>query len=133
MKKIISIITLVLITIFSFSQTQGQLNDDAQNEFEKADKELNKIYNTILKSYRSDTVFIKNLKRSQKLWVQLRDVEMIVKFPDREHKYYGSVLPMCWSLYKEELTRRRINELSVWLNGVEEGDVCTGSVKIKTQ
>ena len=133
MKRIISINVLILIASFSFAQNQVELNKDANNQFEKADKELNKIYNTILKSYRSDTVFIKNLKRSQKLWVQLRDVEMIVKFPDREHKYYGSVQPMCWSLYKAELTTRRLSELKLWVNGVEEGDVCSGTVKIKAE
>jgi hypothetical protein len=56
---------------------------------------------------------------------------MKVKFPDREAGSYGSVHPMCWSLYKEELTRERLNVLKTWLDGTEEGDVCSGTVKIK--
>jgi hypothetical protein len=38
---------------------------------------------------------------------------------------------MCYSAYKEELTRQRIKTLQQWLEGVEEGDVCAGSLKLK--
>jgi len=34
-------------------------------------------------------------------------------------------------MYKEELTIKRSQTLKVWLEGVEEGDVCDGSVRIK--
>ena len=89
-----------MIASFSFAQTQAVLNQDAKKEFETADKELNQVYNNILKEYKKDSAFIKNLKKSQRLWIQLRDAEMKVKFPDRGNGYYGSVQPMCWSLYK---------------------------------
>ena len=32
--------------------------------------------------------------------------------------------------YLDELTKSRIKTLKVWLDGIEEGDVCSGSVKI---
>lgn len=38
---------------------------------------------------------------------------------------------MCVSMYLEKLTRERIKTLKEWINGVEEGDVCIGSVKMK--
>ena len=60
MKKVISICVFVLITLLSFAQSQGELNDDAQKQFEKANKELNQVYSDILKEYKKDTVFIKN-------------------------------------------------------------------------
>jgi hypothetical protein len=31
----------------------------------------------------------------------------------------------------KELTEERIKKLSIWLVGIQEGDVCNGSVKIK--
>jgi hypothetical protein len=34
---------------------------------------------------------------------------------------------MCWSYYKESLTRERIKTLKQWTTGAEEGDVCNGS------
>ena len=75
--------------------------------------------------------FIKNLKASQIIWIKFRDSEMKVKFPDREGGYYGSIQPVCRYSYLEKLTKIRTNDLKVWLTGIEEGDVCSGSVKMK--
>jgi uncharacterized protein YecT (DUF1311 family) len=112
-------------------QSQGEMNQDAAKSYQKADKKLNDVYQRILKEYKEDTAFIKNLKAAQKIWIQFRDAEMKAKYPDREDAYYGSVQPMCWYLYKTELTERRTEKLKVWLTGIEEGDVCSGSVKTK--
>jgi len=115
----------------SFGQTQNDLNEKAQKDYQKADKELNAVYQKILKDYNQDTVFIKNLINAQRIWLQFRDAEMKAKYPDREEGYYGSVQPMCWSIYKTELTDDRTKTLKVWLKGIEEGNVCSGSVKPK--
>ncbi|MEO7308370.1 MAG: lysozyme inhibitor LprI family protein [Ferruginibacter sp.] len=131
MTKII-LTTLFCIAInFSFAQTQGELNQNAQKKYKKAETEINGVYQRILKEYSSDQVFIKNLKIAQRLWIQFRDAEMKARFPDRYAGYYGSAQPMCWSMYLTELTEERINKLKVWLTGIEEGDICSGSVKIK--
>jgi uncharacterized protein YecT (DUF1311 family) len=131
MKKPLLFSLFFLFVIFSMAQTQSELNENAKNKYEAADKELNKIYADILKEYKTDTAFIKNLKKAQKLWIQFRDAEMKMKYPDREPGYYGSVQPMCWFMYKEELLRERIKTLRVWLEGIEEGDICSGSIKTK--
>ena len=127
-----------LLTLFisftflgSFSQTQMDMNNDAAASYQKADAELNRIYKAILSEYKSDTLFIKNLKASQRIWITFRDAELKVKFPETAPGYYGSVYPMCYSAYMEKLTRERINTLKQWTEGIEEGDVCTGSVKVK--
>jgi uncharacterized protein YecT (DUF1311 family) len=121
----------ILFASVSIAQTQYELNMEAKKKYEASNKELNEAYNKILREYKTDTSFTKNLKKAQRLWIQFRDAEMKVKFPDREAGSYGSVHPMCWSLYKEELTRERLNVLKTWLDGTEEGDVCSGTVKIK--
>jgi len=125
----------IFIIIFSVSnaQTQLEMNQEAHKNFLAAEKELNVIYNKILKEYKSDTMFIKNLKKAQKIWLQLREAEMNAKYPDPNPQNYGSVWPMCFSMYKEEFTKQRTKVLKVWLDGIEEGDVCSGSVKIKDQ
>jgi len=117
--------------MFCFGQTQSELNEEADRDYQKADRELIDVYQKILKEYKEDSVFIKSFKNAQRLWIQLRDAEMLAKYPETENRYYGSVQPMCWSLYKTELTNDRIKKLQVWVEGVEEGDVCAGSVKIK--
>lgn len=114
-----------------FSQTQAEMNRDASESYKKVDKELNDIYKTILTDYKSDTVFIKNLKASQRIWINFRDAELKVKFPATNPRFYGSVFPMCVSIYLEKLTRERITTLKAWTEGFEEGDACKGSLKIK--
>lgn len=128
------LIFLTLFTILSLTfsshtiaQTQTEMNEEAKNNYLKADKELNLVYNKILKAYKADAVFIKNFKNAQKIWIQFRDAEMKSKFPESQD--YGSVQPMCWSSYLQELTEERTNKLKIWLTGFNEGDVCSGSVK----
>jgi len=99
------------------------------DSYKKTDKKLNEVYQAILKAYKSDTEFIKNLRVSQRIWITFRDAEVKVKFPDREDGYYGSIHPLCVSLYLEDLTKDRISTLNLWLKGSEEGDACSGSIK----
>ena len=131
MKQLITIVFFIISGNFCFAQTQGEMNQNAYNDYQKADKELNAVYNAILKEYKSDTAFIRNLKIAQRFWVQFRDAEVNAKFPDEPDKSYGSVEPMCCSIYLTDLTNQRITELKVWLDGIEEGDACNGSVKTK--
>jgi uncharacterized protein YecT (DUF1311 family) len=132
MKKIfIVLITLLSLTLSNrtFGQTQLEMNQEENNKYLKADKELNIVYNKILKEYNTDIEFIKNFKNAQRMWIQFRDAEMKSKYPDREQGYYGSIHPMCWSKYLTELTEERTKKLKIWLTGIEEGDACSGSVK----
>ncbi|TPN82892.1 lysozyme inhibitor LprI family protein [Aquimarina algicola] len=124
---------IFIILIFSFncfSQTQAEMNKEAYAEFNKSDKILNKIYQTILSEYKSDSMFVENLKKSQRLWIQFRDAEMEMKFPNYNDKNYGSIHSTCRAFYLKELTDKRIKTLKEWVSGTEEGDVCNGSVKI---
>ena len=132
-KLLLTIITLLSLTISNqaFGQTQLEMNQEEQNKYLKADKKLNNVYNQILKEYKSDTEFIKNLKIAQRIWIQFRDAEMKLKYPDREQGYYGSIHPMCLSIYLTELTEERTKKLKMWLLGIEEEDDCSGSVKTK--
>ena len=113
MRKIFIVTSLLLSINCCFSQTQSELNEKEHKKYLKADSDLNSIYQKILKEYAEDSVFIKNLKASQKLWVQFRDAEMKMKYPDREPGYYGSVQPMCWSIYLTQLTEDRIKTLKM--------------------
>ena len=127
-----NLLTFIILTFsFScFSQTQAEMNKEAYAEFNKSDKTLNEIYKTILSEYKSDTIFVQNLKKSQRLWIQFRDAEMEMKFPNYTDKIYGSIHPTCRAFYLKKLTDKRIETLKEWVSGTEEGDVCNGSVKI---
>jgi uncharacterized protein YecT (DUF1311 family) len=131
MKKNLMLICFLCSLTYSFGQTQLEMNDAENKKYLQADSELNMTYQKIIKEYKDDTTFIKNLVAAEKIWIQFRDAEMKMKYPDRGADYYGSVQPMCWSIYLTELTQSRISTLKVWLDGIEEGDACVGSVKTK--
>ena len=96
MIRVFVLITLCLTGACCFAQSQGEMNEDAVKNYQKSDKELNKIYQNILKEYAEDSAFIKNLKNVQRIWVQFRDAEMKAMYPDQEPGYYGNVQPVCW-------------------------------------
>lgn len=125
--KLLALIFIAFQTC-GFAQTQMDLISNASNEASQADKQLSEVYNKILTQYQSDTLFIKNFKIAQNIWIELRDAQMNMKFPDYQN-YYGSILPMCKSEYYTLLTNERIKMLMVWINGIAEGDGCAGSVR----
>ena len=131
MKKIV-IFILVCCSVFTtaFSQSQMSMNEDAQVEYKKSENEINAVYQRVLKSYSSETEFIKKLKIAQRLWIQFRDAEVEAKYPEAREAY-GSVYSMCAYSYLTQLTKDRTKTLKIWLIGIPEGDVCAGSVKVK--
>jgi uncharacterized protein YecT (DUF1311 family) len=131
MAKGILVVIFCLSASFCLGQTQYDLNEAAGRDCQKADKELDSVYHQILREYRGDTAFIRNLKNAQRVWILFRDAEMKAIFPDRLDGYYGSVQPMCWAMELTGLTQERIKKLKLWTEGTEEGDVCRGSVKMK--
>ena len=130
MRSIFTIILLVT-SFFCFAQTQTEMNEQAYSNYQKADKELNVTYQKILQEYKADTVFVKNLKASQRIWVQFRNAEVKAIYPDREPGYYGSIQPLCKYNYLTDFTAERTKKLKMWLDGAEEGDVCSGSIRTK--
>ncbi len=109
------------------AQSQGELNECAFGKASQADHELNQTYQAILQKYSDRAVFIDRLRKAQRAWLTFRDAQLEMMFPSGEGA--GSVEPMCYGLYKAELTQQRSKELRQWLTGIEEGDVCCGSIK----
>ncbi|TCO25246.1 uncharacterized protein YecT (DUF1311 family) [Pedobacter psychrotolerans] len=133
-QSLIFLLAFVVMTMLfiapTFAQSQTAMNMKAYSDYKKADAELNGVYQKILKSYFRETTFIKKFRNAQRLWIQLRDAELAAKYPNSGT--YGSVAPMCESIYLETLTRDRIKFLNLWVTGIEEGEVCLGSVKMKS-
>jgi uncharacterized protein YecT (DUF1311 family) len=114
---------------FDKAVTQLDLNDCAGKQYQEADAELNRVYKAILEKYKEDKLFVEKLRAAQRAWLAYRDAEIEAKYPHAgEAHYYGSIFPMCDSLYQAQLTQERIKKLREWLDGGEEGDACGGSV-----
>jgi uncharacterized protein YecT (DUF1311 family) len=119
-----------LPTSSASAQTQMQLNKEACDEYKKADAEMNDVYRRINRDYRDNPGFIGALKKAQLAWIRYRDVHLESIFPG-DPSQYGSINPMCRCTNLAEITKERTRVLKRWVEGIEEGDVCAGSVKAK--
>lgn len=108
-------------------ETQADMNKQAYQEFKKADDELNRVYSQVLKKYKNDKIFISKLQKAELAWIKFRDAEIEAIYPKEDKSFYGSVYPVCVNMDMTEITQQRIKELKLWLKGVQEGDVCSGS------
>lgn len=107
-----------------------ELNQEACEGYKKADAEMNAVYRRINRDYRHDPGFIVALKKAQLAWIRYRDAHLVSIFPG-DASQYGSINPMCRCMNLAEITKARTQILNRWVEGVEEGDVCAGSIKIK--
>lgn len=132
MLKVIVLVMMLLIPCFVLGQTQGEMEQGACDESKRADADLNREYQQLLHQYRDDVRFIRNARRAQRAWIAYRDAQSGLLYPYAERRgAYGSVYPMCRCMAVLELTKKRVEELRRWVDGVEEGDVCSGSIKIR--
>lgn len=120
-------------TCLDNTNTQQEINQCSGLENQTADQALNKVYQAILKQHANDKPFIDSLKQAQRAWLKWRDAEMLAIYPAREEPgYYGSSFNGCWNDQLASMTRERTRQLKKWLDGVEEGDMCSGSFPIKS-
>ena len=92
---------------------------------------MNEIYSRVLKEYAKDTEFIAKLKVAQKARTAFRDAQVEALFPKANKQVeYGTVYPMCHCIELQSLTEERTKQLKMWVDGIPEGDVCSGSVKV---
>ena len=127
------LVTFSFNTIQEISaQSQREMNTTAIDGNKAAKAELQGTINRIFAMYSKEADFIAAFKDSNDAWERYVVAQLKMKFPAKNTKLeYGSVFPMCYSLYAEELIRNRIKELRLWAGGVQEGDVCCGSVHFK--
>jgi len=128
---LLTILLSHFVIAITYSQTTFEMKEQAAQSYKTADAELNGVYQQILKEYSDDTIFIEALRTSQRNWIKFRDTELKMKYPERGPGWYGSLHPTCISYYLAELTNERTEGLKIWLIGTEEGDVCSGTIKIK--
>src|ERR1044072_2328755 len=129
---LLSVMALMLACVSAKAQTQARMNQDACRAYQAADAEMNKVYQQVLSEYKSETVFIQKFKAAQRLWVAFRDAHVESLYPNANKlAEYGSIYPTCRCSALTEITTARTELLKRWIKGGEEGDTCSGSIKIK--
>jgi len=94
--------------------TQIELNACARDAFEKADKELNRTYQALIKKEAENQLFVSKLKLAQKAWIVFRDADLEARFACAENDIglcWGSQYPTLYYDRKAKLTRERTKHL----------------------
>ncbi|ATA24195.1 hypothetical protein BIY26_00990 [Brenneria goodwinii] len=123
MKKAIIALLAILPTFQTLAldcdnaQTQLDMNQCANEEYKKADSELNTLYQDVLKRTSDEQTNL--LKSAQNKWIEYRDSDC--KFQTFQSKE-GSIYPMVYAHCLANKTADRINEFKSMLN-CEEGDM----------
>ncbi|HTR80796.1 MAG TPA: LamG-like jellyroll fold domain-containing protein [Bacteroidota bacterium] len=111
MRTLFQILGLILMVAVSFSQS----NENGLALFERSDKKLNDTYQKLLLARRSDTIFLKNLRTSQRIWIQFRDAQLTLKYPHHASIANKDPLPLNQAIYLARLTDDRTEVLLEWL------------------
>lgn len=128
---ILLVVVLVWFSGAAAAQTQGEMNRDACAEQKEAEQKLRKTYAEILRNYHADKSFIKHMQSAQRAWLAYREAHLRSLYPHEDLAEYGSVYDMCLCSALAEITNNRIKELEQWTQGIEMGDVCTGSRAVR--
>ncbi|MCE0523094.1 MAG: lysozyme inhibitor LprI family protein [Methylacidiphilales bacterium] len=107
----------VLLATAPFSahaQSQPEMNATALADFEKADQQLNAVYQKVLAQM--DDTGKQKLVAAQKAWLKFRDAQADF---DADDARGGSMAPMLSSISAASTTRARTAQLQKWLDDQE--------------
>lgn len=99
--------------------SQMAMNVCADQAYRKTDAELNAAYRQINDRLKDDKDAMKLLVNAQKAWLAFRDAECTFS---TSASAQGSVYPMLVAQCRDGMTRKRVEELKVYLR-CEEGDL----------
>src|ERR1041384_6179360 len=91
----------------ALAQTQAAMNAQARAEFQKADAQLNKTYESLMSAL-PDAESKRKLRESQRAWITFRDAE--VAFAADEVRG-GSMVPTIRYTTMTEITQQRIKQV----------------------
>ena len=122
MKDSVKVFIFLMGLTVACSQSTGD-NTDPCTQFDKVDKEMLDLIESIENKFVGDQLFKKALTMSQVYWIQYRDRHLRALYPedwDRHYrkKYGKEVFNPCKCKDLTRMTQARIEELKMW---VEKG------------
>lgn len=105
----------------ALGQTQLQMNEQSNLDFQKAEQDLNSVYEKLSGKVSADGQ--KSLRAAEDSWIHFRDLECSF---ESLGSVGGSVHSMAVRKCKLERTKQRIKELDRQLN-CQEGDITCGN------
>ena len=118
----------------AYSQSQSKMNQSAGDTLAASEAKMQTVLKKIEILYKDKKEFLNKLRISQECWLKFREAQLDALYPAKDKQSaYGSSFPMAYALYKKDLNNQRIAQLMPWVNGIEEGNCGSGSVKFKSQ
>ena len=113
MKRLLFLALFILPVATVFSQSQAVMNAKAAKDYAKADKDLNTVYQQVLKKNAKNTLFVKYMKEAQLRWIEFRDAEFKRYMPQfaKGNTYYGTTYSLERSTFMTGMTNERIKTL----------------------
>lgn len=104
---------------------QYAMNVCASEEYKDESKLMNDIYKSLLATHKGCTVFVNNLKKSQKIWIKFRDAEVDMKLSYSDMPgNYGTMNSMLRSYELMSLTQERTKRLRQYItDGIQDEEI----------
>ena len=93
--------------------------------------EMDSIIEIIRYHYREDEEFLLKLENAQSEWRASVWADIDMRFPKSDKREYGSIYRTCIQLLLDDAINLRLQYLNLWIEGVEEGSVCAGSILVR--
>lgn len=94
------------------AKTQAAMNACANEEAQRVDAELNKVFRSLLSRTASQPDARAKIEAAEKAWVAYRDAYMEAMYPAKDKQAeYGSVYPMEADLLRAKLTQQQVAAL----------------------
>jgi Lysozyme inhibitor LprI len=84
--------------------------------------------------YVHDAEFLAKLQASQVAWRRFRKAYLESLYPASDKTLaYGQIYSRCYQMAYVAVTRQRIEQLQMWIDGRPEGDGCAGSIRFQPE
>ncbi|NLY27248.1 MAG: DUF1311 domain-containing protein [Alcaligenaceae bacterium] len=116
------------------AQTMSALRDCAYSASSSSHEKLSVVIQEIERLYEDKPEFLVAFRESQQAWEKFYDAQLRMMFPHMDTpSSYGSIFGYCINTERSGLVEQRIRQLQQWVDGYEEGFVCSGSIRIVDQ
>lgn len=116
MRYILLTVAFLSVSFFCFAQTQMEINQQAANDYKKADLELNKVYKQLLlmtKDQKKKELLVK----AQRAWINYKEAHC--KYEESSYEG-GSIQPTIYYTCLQEVTEERIKQLKLAIGDSRE-------------
>lgn len=128
----IGVVLFASLLFYPYFGFAGETAEESTcNQLRTSEAKLVAIYKQLISKYRHDQQFIRKLRKSQQSWVAYKEAQLELIYPHGPSPEYGSIYSTCRCQVLGDFTADRIKVLEQWLNGIDMGDVCTGSRPVK--